>query len=147
MKVLREISRLGRATFRADPAARFDAISNNLPSRDSLDEISICFKEVIQRQVATGHPGDLLENPVLDFIPIRPDQKEDYLDVSIGIAMTQAKDLLAHVNVDRKFFCQLPSQGSFQVFSVSNFSARKFPLQGVSVRSTALADQYFVPVQ
>ena len=55
--------------------------------------------------------------------------------------MTQAKNFVTHLGVNRELLGQLALERRFQVFSFLHLPAWEFPLQAVAIGAVALAYQ------
>src|SRR5580693_7706395 len=61
---------------------------------------------------------------------------------AIGILNFMAADLFADAGFDDQFFAQFTREGFREPFARLDFSAGKFPLEGVTPAAFALADQH-----
>ncbi len=140
-----------RVTSAGSPPRRLTASTacpflDNFTSRNPLHQFPISLKEIIRRQILARDPSDGLKYPVADCSAIRWDQKEDYLNVAVRVAMAQAEDFLAHVSLDGQFLREFPLERTFQILLVADLAARELPLQAVRVRPVALANQYPIAI-
>ncbi len=77
-------------------------VLNNFASGNSGHELAVGFEEVVAGEGGARRPRDGLERLVAHLAPNGGDTEEDDFDVPVGIAVTQAKNFLAHLGLDRE---------------------------------------------
>jgi hypothetical protein len=113
-----------------------------LVARQASNEVAIPVQEIVVRKPVAAFPLDLVER-IVPHIPSEAghavENQQDWS--SFRVLEFIANDLRADFRIDTEFFAKLTLKGVFRALTRLDFSAWKFPLEGMAVTGTPLSNQ------